>query len=159
MGNKQAMQSRKGSFLVIGMLTIGIIAVGITYTYNFRNPPQETPRTLLQGKGVDAARRGISMSRAGRAMLGPDESLEIDRLYSQAFEALSASEMKVFNGLGALGENLTDRDIEEMGRLIQKAIKSLSPEANARLLALVERTVKLHWDGKDRPGPRADSEK
>ncbi len=159
MGNMRTTQSRKGIFLVIGMLTIGIIAVAITYTYNFRNPPTEVPGTALQGKGVDAARRGIAMSREGRRLLAPEERLEMDQLYSQALKALSPSEMQVFAELRGLGENLTDRNIEEMGGLIQKAIASLPAEENGRLLALVGKTVKLHLDAKGRPHPQANSEK
>ena len=134
-------RSNKGVFLVIGLLTIGVVAVTITYTV--RTPRKETIQSVLQERGLPAAKRGIQLSQEGRLLLSTEERAEMDTIYAEAFESLTEWERQEFQELGKRGVNASDRDMTEMGLLIQKAIKSLPPEKNQRLFSLVEKAVDL----------------
>ncbi len=141
MPTTDATRSYKGVFLVIGLLTIGVVAVTITYSY--RTPPTETLQSVLQARGVPAAKRGMRLSQEGRQLLSPEEQAEMDALYAEAFRSLTEWERLKFEELGKRGANASEREVTEMGLLIQKAIQALPPEKNQRLFALVEKAVDL----------------
>ena len=141
MATTEASRSHKGVFLVIGLLTIGVVAVTITYRY--RTPPEETVQTVLQARGLPAAKRGLRLSQAGRQLLAPEERAEMDALYAEAFQALTERERLEFQELGKRGAQAAERGVKEMGALIQKALQALPPEKNQRLFALVEKAVDL----------------
>ncbi len=134
-------RSRKGVLLVLGLLAIGVTAVTITYTS--RLSPKETLQSVLQSRGVPAAKRGMQLSRAGRQLLSAEEQAELDRIYAEAFQALTKWERKEFQDLTKQGTAASDREMTEMSMLIQKAIKTLPPEKSQRLFTLVEKAVDL----------------
>ena len=136
-----APRSNKGVFLVIGLLTIGVVAVTITYTV--RTPRKETLQSVLQERGVPAAKRGIHLSQEGRLLLSAEERSEMDAIYAEAFQSLTEWERQEFQTLGKRGADASDREVTEMGLLIQKAIKALPLEKSQRLFALVEKAVDL----------------
>ena len=137
----QASRSYKGVFLVIGLLTIGVVAVTITYRH--RTPPKETVQSVLQARGGPAAKRGMRLSQAGRLLLAPAERAEMDALYAEALRSLPEGEQWQFQELRKQGAKASEREVAEMGRLIQKALRALPPEKNQRLFALVEKAVDL----------------
>ncbi len=134
-------RSYKGVFLVIGLLTIGVVAVTITYRH--RTPPKETVQSVLQARGMPAAKRGMQLSQAGRQLLPPDERTEMDALYAEALRSLPERERLKLEELRKHGAQASGREVTEMGRLIQKALRTLPPEKNQRLFALVEKAVAL----------------
>lgn len=134
-------RSSKGVFLVIGLLTIGVVAVTITYRH--RTPPKETLQSILQARGMPAAKRGMQLSQAGRQLLPPDERAEMDALYAEALRALPERERLRLEELRKHGAQAGGREVTEMGRLVQKALRTLPPEKNQRLFALVEKAVAL----------------
>ena len=134
-------RSYKGVFLVIGLLTIGVVAVTITYRH--RTPPKETVQSVLQSRGMPAAKRGMRLSQAGRQLLPPDERAEMDAIYIEALRSLPERERLKLEELRKHGAQASEREVTEMGRLVQKALRALPPEKNQRLFALVEKAVAL----------------
>lgn len=134
-------RSSKGVFLVIGLLTIGVVAVTITYRH--RTPPKETLQSILQARGMPAAKRGMQLSQAGRQLLPPDERAEMDTLYAEALRSLPERERLRLEELRKHGAQASGREVTGMGRLVQKALRTLPPEKNQRLFALVEKAVAL----------------
>ncbi len=134
-------RSYKGVFLVIGLLTIGVVAV--TMTYRHRIQPKETVQSVLQARGMPAAKRGMRLSQAGRQLLPPDERTEMDALYAEALRSLPERERLQLEELRKQGAQSSGREVTEMGRLIQKALRALPAEKNQRLFALVEKAVAL----------------
>ncbi len=134
-------RSYKGVFLVIGLLTIGVVAV--TMTYRHRIQPKETVQSVLQARGMPAAKRGMRLSQAGRQLLPPDERAEMDALYAEALRSLPERERLKLEELRKQGTQASGREVTEMGRLIQKALRALPAEKIQRLFALVEKAVAL----------------
>ena len=134
-------RSYKGVFLVVGLLTIGVVAVTITYRH--RITPKETVQSVLQARGMPAAKRGMRLSQAGRQLLPPDERAEMDALYAEALRSLPERERLQLEELRKHGAQAGGREVAEMGRLVQKALGALPPEKNQRLFALVEKAVAL----------------
>ena len=134
-------RSYKGVFLVIGLLTIGVVAVTITYRH--RIPPKETVQSVLQARGMPAAKRGMRLSQAGRQLLPPDERAEMDAIYAEALRSLPERERLQLEELRKQGAQASGREVTEMGRLIQKALRALPTEKSQRLFALVEKAVAL----------------
>ncbi len=134
-------RSYKGVFLVIGLLTIGVVAVTIAYRH--RPLPKETVQSVLQARGMPAAKRGMRLSQAGRQLLPPDERTEMDAIYAEALRSLPERERLKLEELRKRGAQASGREVTEMGRLIQKALRALPPEKNQRLFALVEKAVAL----------------
>lgn len=134
-------RSYKGVFLVLGLLTIGVVAV--TMTYRHRTPPKETLQSILQARGMPAAKRGMQLSQAGRQLLPPDERAEMDAIYAEAFRSLPERERLQLEELRKHGTQASGREMTTMGRLIQKALRTLPPEKNQRFFALVEKAVDL----------------
>ena len=134
-------RSYKGVFLVVGLLTIGIVAVTITYRH--RTPPKETLQSVLQARGMPAAKRGMRLSQAGRQLLPPDERAEMDAIYAEALRSLPERERLRLEELRKHGVQASGQEVTEMGRLIQKALRTLPPAKNQRWFALVEKAVAL----------------
>lgn len=134
-------RSRSGVWLVLGLLAIGVTAVTITYTS--RLTPKETLQSVLQSRGMPAAKRGMQLSQAGRQLLSTEEQAEMDTIYAEAFQALTKWERQEFQDLTKQGAAASDREVTEMSMLIQKAIKTLPPEKSQRLFILVEKAVDL----------------
>lgn len=134
-------RSYKGVFLVIGLLTIGVAAV--TMTYRHRTPPKETLQSVLQARGMPAAKRGMQLSQAGRQLLPPEERAEMDAIYAEALRSLPERERLQLEQLRKQGAQADGREVMEMGRLIQKALRTLPAEKNQRWFALVEKAVAL----------------
>ena len=134
-------RSYKGVFLVLGLLTIGVVAVTITYRH--RTPPPETLQSVLQARGMPAAKRGMRLSQAGRQLLAPAERAEMDAIYAEALRSLPERERLKFEELLKHGAEAGEREVTEMGQLVQKALQALPPEKNQRLFALVEKAVDL----------------
>ena len=134
-------RSYKGVFLVVGLLTIGVVAVTITYRH--RITPKETVQSVLQSRGMPAAKRGMRLSQAGRRLLPPDERAEMDDLYAEALRSLPERERRQFEELRKRGVQAGEQEVAEIGRLVQKALRALPPEKNQRLFALVEKAVAL----------------
>ncbi len=126
---------------MLGLLAIGVTAVTITYTS--RLTPKETLQSVLQSRGMPAAKRGMQLSQAGRQLLSPQEQAEMDTIYAEAFRALTKWERQEFQDLTKHGAAASDREVTEMSMLIQKAIKTLPPEKSQRLFTLVEKAVDL----------------
>ena len=134
-------RSYKGVFLVLGLLTIGVVAV--TMTYRHRIQPKETVQSVLQARGMPAAKRGMQLSQAGRQLLPPDERTEMDAIYAEALRALPERERLQLEELRKRGAQAGGQEMTTMGRLIQKALRTLPPEKNQRWFALVEKAVAL----------------
>ena len=134
-------RSYKGVFLVLGLLTIGVVAV--TLTYRHRILPKETVQSVLQARGMPAAKRGMRLSQAGRQLLPADERAEMDAIYAEALRSLPERERLKLEELRKYGAQASGREVAEMGRLVQKALRALPPEKNQRLFALVEKAVAL----------------
>lgn len=134
-------RSYKGVFLVVGLLTIGVVAVTITYRH--RTPPKETLQSVLQARGMPAAKRGMRLSQAGRQLLPSGERAEMDAIYAEALRSLPERERLRLEELRKHGTQASGREVTEMGRLIQKALRTLPPEKNQRWFALVEKAVAL----------------
>ncbi len=134
-------RSYKGVFLVLGLLTIGVVAV--TMTYRYRTPPKETVQSVLQARGMPATKRGMRLSQAGRQLLPPAERAEMDAIYAEALRSLPERERLQFEELRKRGAQARGREVAEMGRLIQKALQALPAEKSQRLFALVEKAVAL----------------
>ena len=132
---------RSGVWLVLGLLAIGLTAVTITYTS--RLTPKETLQSVLQSRGMPAAKRGMMLSQAGRQLLSTKEQAEMDTIYAEAFRALTKWERQDFQDLSKQGAAASDRKVAKMSMLVQKAIKTLPSEKSQRLFALVEKAVDL----------------
>ena len=133
--------SRRGTWLVIGLLTLAIVLVVVSRVY--RVPAPEDWRTILQQPGIPAARHGMNLAQAGKKLLAVEEQQEMDALYAEALQTLPPEEQQRFWAVVQKGTAATDREITESARLIQKALRSLSPDKRTRLFALIEKAVRL----------------
>lgn len=140
MATSQASSSKRGTWLVIGILALATVAVIFARVYQV---PSESVPDLLQQEGMPAARQGIALSQQGKKLLPPEEQREMDAIYGEAFKTLSPAENQRFLALARKGTAATDSEIAESAALVQKALQSLSPERNARLWALVSKSVQL----------------
>lgn len=140
MTTPQPSSSKRGTWLVIGILALATVAVIITRMYHM---PSENVPALLQQEGMPAARQGIELSQQGKKLLPPEEQREMDAIYSEAFKALSPEENQRFLALARKGTAATDSEIAESAALVQKALQSLPQERNTRLWALVSKSVQL----------------
>ena len=156
MAKTDSPRSRSGVWLVLGLLAIGGTAVTITYTS--RLTPKETLRSVLQSRGMPAAKRAMLLSQAGRQLLSTKEQAEMDTIYAEAFRALTKWERQEFQGLTKQGAAASEREVTEMSMLIQKAIKTLPSEKSQRLFTLVEKAVALQL-AKQHATPAATQDK
>ena len=67
----------------------------------------------------------------------------MDALYAEALRLLPEREGLRFEELRQRGAEAGEREVTEMGGLIQKALRTLPAEKNQRLFALVEKAVDL----------------
>ena len=136
----QLSSSKRGTWLVIGILALATVAIIITRMYHV---PSESVPDLLQQEGMPAARQGIALSQQGKKLLPPEEQREMDAIYTEAFKALSPEENQRFLALARKGTAAADSEIAESAALVQKALQSLPQERNTRLWALVNKSVQL----------------
>ena len=136
-----ATTSKKGTWLVIGLLVLAATLVVISRVY--RVPPRPDLRQTLQEEGFPAARRGMDLSRAGKKLLPAEEQAEMDAIYAEALQTLTPAEKQEFQVITNKGVAISDREIAVISELVQKALRSLSPERSTRLYALVEKAVQL----------------
>jgi hypothetical protein len=141
MATVNSASSRRGTWLVIGLLTLATVLVIISRVY--RTPPPQDLQAVLQQQGIPAARQGIDLSREGKKLLAVEEQREMDTLYAEALQTLTPEERQYFWTLAQKGSAASDREITESTSLMQKALRSLSQEKLARLLALIEKAVRL----------------
>jgi hypothetical protein len=134
---------RSGTKLVLGLLAFATALLIIARIY--RVPPADDLQATLQQQGIPAARQGIDLSREGRKLLPLEEQKEMDALYAEALQALTAEERQRFRALAQKGAAGNDREVAESAALIQKAVRALPPEKSQRLFALVEKAVQLQW--------------
>jgi hypothetical protein len=134
---------KSGTKLVLGLLAFATVLVIISRIY--REPPGDDLQATLQQQGIPAARHGIDLSREGRKLLPLEEQKELDGLYAEALQALTAEERQRFVALAQKGSAGNDREVAESAALIQKAVRALPPEKSQRLFALVEKAVQLQW--------------
>ena len=130
-----------GTKLVIGLLAFATVMVIISRVY--RTPPQDDALEILQQQGIPAARQGMNLSREGRNLLPVEEQREMDALYGEAFQTLAPEERERFRTLAQRGLAANDSEVAETGALVQKAVRSLSPDKLQRLGALIEKAVRL----------------
>lgn len=140
MTTPQPSSSKRGTWLVIGILALATVAVIVARLYHV---PSENVPDLLQQEGMPAARQGIALSQQGKKLLPPEEQQEMDAIYTEAFKALSPEENQRFLALARKGTAATDSEIADSAALVQKALQSLPPERNTRLWALVSKSVQL----------------
>lgn len=131
---------RNGTWLVIGMVSLAIVAVLFARMYQV---PSDSAPDLLQQEGMPAARQGIALSQQGKKLLPLEEQHEMDALYAEAFKALSPEEHQRFLSLARKGTAATDSEIADSAALVQKALQSLPPERGTRLWDLVGKSVQL----------------
>lgn len=143
--------SRRGTWLVIGLLAVATILVIISRVY--RTPsPQDVSGTAEQ-PDFPAARQGMSMAREGVKLLPAEEQREMDALYAEALQALPPEEKERFLALAQKGATASDSEIVESTDLIQRALSSLPPDKNARLWALVNKAMELQRTQKESAAP------
>ncbi len=155
MATSRAYRSRRGIWLVIGLVTLGALLVLISRTYRVPSAPDW--RAALREGGFPAARHGRELSRAGRELLSVEEQAEIDATYAQARQALTAGENREFEALIQKGDQVSDRELTVMSELVQKALRSLPAEESRRFYALIEKAVRLQLEREqaaaDQPAP------
>ncbi|MGH7965271.1 MAG: hypothetical protein ACRERD_26250 [Candidatus Binatia bacterium] len=134
--------SRRGTWLVIGLLALATILVIISRVYRTPPPPQDLQETTQQ-PDFAGARQGIELAREGVNLLPVEEQRELDALYTAALQALSPEEKQRFFSLAQKGAGANDQEIVESTQLIQQALNSLPPDKNARLWTLVDKAVQL----------------
>lgn len=141
---------RSGTWLVVGLFTLGTIAVIVSRVFYFS---ADTADDLLQQEGIPAARQGMELSQAGKKLLPIEEQQEMDAIYAEAFKSLSDEERQRFTVLGQKGPTATDAEITETATLLDRALRSLAPERGTRLWALVSKAVQLAQQQKPAASP------
>src|SRR5215831_16020091 len=101
--------SKRGTWLVLSLLVLATAAVLFVHFFRTSSNVQD----LLRQEGMPAARQGIVLSQEGRKLLPPDEQREMDAIYIQALETLSAEERQRFLTLAQRGTAVTDAEIAE----------------------------------------------
>ena len=132
---------KSGTKLVIGLLVLGTILVIISRVY--RMPPDDEVQEILQQQGIPAARQGIDLSREGRKLLPVEEQQELDALYKEAFQTLTPEDRARLQTLVQKGSATNNDEVAETGELVRKGLRSLPPDKLQRLMALVEKAVRL----------------
>lgn len=140
MTTPQPSSSKRGTWLVLGLLALATVAVIVARMYHV---PSERVPDLLQQEGMPAARQGIALSQQGKKLLPPEEQREMDAIYTEAFKALSPEEHQRFLTLARKGTAATDSEIADSAALVEKALQSLPRERTTRLWALVGKSVQL----------------
>lgn len=141
MATARSITLKRGTWLVIGLLALATVLVIISRVY--RTPSPEDWQGTAQQPDFSAARRGIDLAQEGKKLLPVEEQRELDTLYAEALQALTPEEKKRFFSLAQKGGVANDSEIAESSELIQRALRSLPPDKNARLWALVDKAVQL----------------
>jgi hypothetical protein len=131
---------RNGTKLVVGLLLFAVtIAVGLRFYLS----SLEEDSSVLQQRGIPAARVGIGLSQEGRKLLSQDEQQELDSLYGETLQTLRQEEKQRFYTLSQKGANATDQEITESWELMQKALETLPQVKRDRLFAIIGKAVQL----------------
>jgi hypothetical protein len=133
--------SKRGTWLVIGLLALATVLVIVSRIY--RTPAPQDWQEILQQPGFPAARRGMNLSQEGKKLLPAEEQREMDILYAEAVQSLTPKERQRFWTMVQKGTTATDQEISEGVDLIQRALHSLPPDKRTRLFALIEKAVQL----------------
>jgi hypothetical protein len=131
---------KSGTWVVVGLLALAVLAVVISRAFYFSS---DSVVDVLQQDGLPAARQGMALSQEGKKLLPVEEQREMEAIYAEAFKTLSAEERQRFIALGEKGPAATDAEITESATLVDKALRSLTPERGARLWELVSKAVQL----------------
>ena len=141
---QEAPPSKRGSWLVIGLVAVAVILVVLSQRYH--PVPKEGWREILEQTGIPAAREGMDLSRAGRALLSAAEQQEMDALYAESLQGLEEHERQAFVKIAQKGKQATAREITEGTETIQKALRTLPPDKQTRLFELIEKAVRLQYE-------------
>ena len=141
---------KNGTWLVIGIIALAVLAVIVSRVFYFS---PDTVDDLLQKEGLPAARQGMVLSQEGKKLLPIEEQREMEAIYAEAFKSLSAEERQRFVTLGQKGPAATDAEITETATILDKALRSLTPERGTRLWTLVSKAVQLAQQQKASSSP------
>lgn len=132
-----AANKRSGTWVVIGLLALAVVAIILVRLFHVSSTD------LLHQEGIPAAREGMKLSQEGKKLLPVEEQHEMDAIYAEAFQSLSADERQRFTTLVQKGQEVTDAEITETATLLDKALRSLTPERSTHLWNLVSKAVEL----------------
>lgn len=131
---------RNGTKLVIGLLCFAVvITVGLRVYWS----ALDEESSILQQRGLPAARMGIGLSQEGLKLLSQEEQQELNGLYSETLQTLRQEERQRFYSLSQKGASATDQEISESWEIMQKALEALSANKRERLFAIVGKAVQL----------------
>ncbi len=131
---------RNGTKLVIGLLCFAVvITVGLRVYWS----ALDEESSILQQRGLPAARMGIGLSQEGLKLLSQEEQQELNGLYGETLQALRQEERQRFYSLSQKGAGATDQEISESWEIMQKALEALSANKRERLFAIVGKAVQL----------------
>lgn len=131
---------RNGTKLVIGLLCFAVvITVGLRVYWS----ALDEESSILQQRGLPAARMGIGLSQEGLKLLSQEEQQELNSLYGETLQALRQEERQRFYSLSQKGTGATDQEISESWEIMQKALEALSANKRERLFAIVGKAVQL----------------
>lgn len=131
---------RNGTKLVIGLLCFAVvITVGLRVYWS----ALDEESSILQQRGLPAARMGIGLSQEGLKLLSQEEQQELNGLYGETLQALRQEERQRFYSLSQKGTGATDQEISESWEIMQKALEALSVNKRERLFAIVGKAVQL----------------
>lgn len=131
---------RNGTKLVIGLLCFAVvITVGLRVYWS----ALDEESSILQQRGLPAARMGIGLSQEGLKLLSQEEQQELNGLYGETLQALRQEERQRFYSLSQKGTGATDQEISESWEIMQKALEALSANKRERLFAIVGKAVQL----------------
>lgn len=140
MATEQPATLRNGTKLVVGLLCLAVaMAVGLRVYW----ASLEEDASVLQQRGLPAARLGIGLSQEGRKLLSQEEQQELDSLYGETLQALRQEERQRFYALSQKGAEATDQEITESWEIMQKALEALPANKRDRLFAIVGKAVQL----------------
>lgn len=131
---------RNGTKLVIGLLCFAVvITVGLRVYWS----ALDEESSILQQRGLPAARMGIGLSQEGLKLLSQEEQQELNGLYGETLQTLRQEERQRFYSLSQKGAGATDQEISESWEIMQKALEALSVNKRERLFAIVGKAVQL----------------
>ena len=144
MDRQKVPQSKRGTWLVVGLVAIAVVLV--VFSQRYHPVPKEGWREILEQPGIPAAREGIDLSREGRKLLSAAEQQEMDALYAASLQGLEEHERQEFVKMAQKGKDATAREIMEGTETIQKALRTLPPDKKTRLFELIEKAVRLQYE-------------
>jgi hypothetical protein len=132
-----AASKKNGTWLVVGLIALAVVAIILVRMFHV------SPTDVLHQEGIPAAREGMKLSQEGKKLLPVEEQREMEAIYAEAFQSLSPEERQRFTALAQKGPAATDDEITETATLLDKALRSLTPERGTRLWNLVNKAVEL----------------